>query len=102
MNKRQKTYISGKISGLNFQEYRDRFLLAEVKLLAAGHKVINPVNIGMLLPIDTSWHEYMRADIIQLMSCDTIYMLSNWKDSEGARIEKELAENMGYDIMYEN
>lgn len=43
----------------------------------------------------------MKADIKLLMDCDAIYLLKGWEDSKGARIEKELAESLGYRIIKE-
>jgi hypothetical protein len=35
------------------------------------------------------------------MSCEAIYMLNNWLLSKGATVEKTLAEDLGFKIIYE-
>lgn len=94
-------YISGKISGLSKNEYENNFFNAEKKLVEKGYKVINPVRISRTLPKNPKWSDYMRVDIVELMKCDTIYMLSNWLQSPGAEIERNLAIALGYTIIYE-
>lgn len=96
-----RIYISGKISDLSVDEYSKRFIEAEMKLVEFGYQVINPVKIGEKLPENSEWSDYMRADIIELMKCDVIYMLSNWKESKGAKIEQRIARELGLRMMYE-
>ena len=43
----------------------------------------------------------MAIDTTLLSFCDAIYMLDNWWNSNGARLEKEYAESLGLVIMYE-
>ena len=47
------------------------------------------------------WQDYMLKDLELLAKCDTIYMLKNWYDSKGARIEFDFAVAMGVRIIYE-
>lgn len=89
-----KVYFSGKINGLELREAKNNFALAiaEFEFLFRGSvsRSINPFNIKPLLGIEKYWC-YMIADIFQLLKCDTIYMLNNWKDSRGAKIELAIA-----------
>lgn len=92
-----KIYISGKISGLPMEEVRAKFAQAEQQIVAFGHTPVNPLNNGQ--PADASWEEQMLASIKMLFECDAIYMLHDWGDSRGARIERNIAEEMGFEII---
>lgn len=94
-----KIYISGKITGLPFDEVEDNFYNAQNRLEEAGFKVVNPLNNG--LSQNDKWEHHMKADIKLLMECNTIYLLENWKESRGAKIEYELAVKLGYKMMYQ-
>jgi len=93
-----KIYISGKISGIE-SIAPALFEQAEMKLIALGWEVINPTTIKHI-DLD-SWIGCMKTDIIELMKCDSIFMLSNWETSKGAIIELKLAADLGMKIMYE-
>ena len=93
-------YISGKITGLSIEEAMENFLKAEKHLIdKCDCYVINPMN----KPIEEgkTWGQYMLEDIEKLFECEAIYMLSNWEDSKGAKIEYAIAKNMGKVILYE-
>lgn len=91
-----KIYIAGKVRGL--KNYREIFKAVETKLQAKGHITLNPAE----LPEGLDPNDYMRICIPMLDAADTIYLLSNWKDSEGAKIEKAYAECQGKNIMYQD
>lgn len=91
-----KVYISGKITGNPF--YKDEFALAERVIEASGCEAVNPC----AEEIDGgSWLDYMRRDIKLLADCDGVYMLQNWQESKGAKIEHQLARDLGLRIYYE-
>jgi hypothetical protein len=94
-----KIYISGKITGLEFEKAFYLFYKAEKLLQSQGYSVVNP----MKLPHehDKSWESYMKEDLKAMLDCDSIYLLPNYNDSKGALIEKELAELLGLDVIYE-
>lgn len=94
-----KIYISGKISGLGEVHVQALFGYAETQLINKGYDVVNPINLRH--DHDRSWLSYMREDIKALMNCDAIYMLTNWKDSKGAKIEHDLAQSLGLQILYQ-
>lgn len=93
-----KIYISGKITGIEDEAYK-LFEIAENKLKLDGYEVVNP----MKLPHnhDKSWEAYMKECIVALMSCDTIYMLSNYYRSKGAFLEIALAKELRIKVIYE-
>lgn len=84
-----KIYISGKISGLPVNEVVAKFQAAERKIRKFGQTPINPLDNG--LPIEAEWADQMGKDIAQLLRADAIYMLSDWRQSEGATIEYLIA-----------
>jgi hypothetical protein len=92
-------YISGAITGQHPDNVRRAFSKAEFELILEGHTVINPMSLCH--DHDGSWEEAMAVDIKALLTADAIYMLSNWKKSRGARIERAIAKEMGIDIIYE-
>lgn len=94
----KKIYISGKISGIE-ADAENIFRQAAIHLTSKGFNVVNPMTIKH--DHDLSWLNYMKTDIIALMECDSIYMLSNWTDSNGAEIERRLAKNLGMEIIYQ-
>lgn len=80
-----KVYIAGKISG--DPNYREKFAKAEEELKAQGYIVMNPA----ILPEGFTWDNYMNITIAMLSACDTIYLLEDWEDSQGAQIEAKIA-----------
>ena len=92
-----KVYISGQITGLPFDQVEENFFNAQNRLEEKGFKVVNPLNNG--LSPDDKWEHHMKEDIKLMMECDTIYLLKNWKDSKGAKIERDIAVALGYDVI---
>ena len=90
-----KIYISGKITGDS--DYKGKFARAEEKLKAAGHVVMNPA----ILPDGFEYDEYMRICLVMLDVCDAIYLLTDWRQSEGARKEYNHAMWVGKDAIFE-
>ena len=89
-------YIAGKVSGIEM-EARVLFKRTEIKLLLQGHDVINPMELEH--DHDKTWQSYMRECISAMMRADAIYLLPNWRESKGARIEVQLAHNLGIKIL---
>lgn len=98
-------YVSGKISGLAPELYKANFDLGvkdareHFMPLAKKVTVINPLEITQ---IDvTDWALCMRQDIIVLMQCNAIFMLKGWQDSRGAIIERRIASDLGFNVVYQ-
>ena len=92
-----KVYISGPMSGhpeLNFPAFHAK----AAELRAQGRDVVNPAEIPQ--PDPTSWHECMKADLKQMMDCDTIHMLQGWRHSDGAKMELALAVALNFTVEY--
>lgn len=94
-------YISGKVTGLEKEEYTALFEAAEKELKKAGYNPINPIKIKHL-PGTEKWCDYMRGDIKVLCDCDGIYMLTNWKDSKGANVELAVANYLEMDVLHQH
>ena len=104
-------YVAGKVRGLPFQEVREKFENKTKELRAAGYMVRNPVALvemynncqeyigGRLLNDGNSRNETLRFCLKQMLDCDGIYLLPDWKWSEGAKVEKWVAERVGMTIM---
>jgi len=91
-------YISGKITGLPENEVKQKFESAYQKLKGTGI-IISPIHLKHNEA--KTWEGYMKTCIKQLMECDTIYMLKDWKDSKGAITEYELAKLLKIKVLYE-
>ncbi len=94
-------YISGKVTGQKIEDARQKFLKAEAFLekFMPEERIINPLKIETRGGLD--WEQYMAKDIVQLFFCDKIYMLSDWKESKGAKLEYLIAKEMGMKIIYQ-
>lgn len=88
-----KIYISGKVTGTD--DYKERFEAAADHIRNIGFTPVNPVALDAILPKDeTTWEQYMQADMGLLRACEAIYLIPGWEDSTGARIEKMEAERL--------
>lgn len=94
-----KIYIAGKITGLPLEVAKYNFALTENYLLELGHEPINPLTKTSEIE-GKSWAEYMAEDFLLLYDCDAIYLMSNWQESKGARIEQFIAQTLGQIILY--
>ena len=94
----KKIYLSGKITGLTYEQAFNEFLAAEITASKIAEQTINPMKLTH--NHDKSWENYMLEDIKNLFYCDSIFMLDNWNDSKGARIERFIASEMQIPIIY--
>jgi hypothetical protein len=93
-------YISGKISDIS----RERELLnmtlfniVEEKLKEQGYEVFNPAS----LEVDGgTWEYYLSRDLLWIVNNrPDLYLLANWQESKGARLEVAMAELLGLKIL---
>ena len=84
----KRFYISGKISGLDFNVVNRKFQIGceEVQFYHQADFVVNPLTIKPFLGIK-KWFFYMINDIRFQRKCTHTAFLSNWKESRGAVIE---------------
>lgn len=94
-----KIYISGKISDTNLTETRKRFAAVAKAIKRLGVEPVNPLENG--LSEQDTWEAHIVKDIATLLQCKAIYMLQDWQESKGARIEHYIAIETGLPIMYE-
>lgn len=93
-----KIYISGKITGIEEEAFQ-QFEFAETCLKLKGFDVLNPMKLEH--NHDKTWEEYMKVCIVALMSCNAIFMLTNYYESKGAMIELSLAQELGMKVYWE-
>jgi hypothetical protein len=96
MNKKPIIYIAGKVTGTPIHATTTKFGEAQKKLEAKGFEVINPLVIVSEKGNGwhTDWQTAMRLCLIEMMKADAVYLLPDWKDSRGAKIEKQLADDL--------
>lgn len=92
---KKRIYLSGKISGDD--NYARKFADKEKELTEQGFLVFNPAKHPNMF----SWEEFMELDLLALKNCDSIYLLSDWKDSRGAKIEYDEAVRLGKEVIYD-
>ena len=95
-----KIYIAGKISELPRQEVDAKFEEAKRKLLEKGYSVFIPT----VLPdyADVPHSDYLRICYAMIDVCDAVYMLKDWQESRGARMELQYAADWRKEIIYED
>lgn len=100
-----KIYISGPISGKPREEHEHVFKVAKRFIEELGHEAIDPHDLpphqhdGECPPGYTQTEHssccYLRNDLIALLTCDGVFMLSGWESSIGARLEHSVAAHCG-------
>lgn len=98
MAPKTKIYIAGKVTGLHYPDVKQKFRAAENLLASQGYQVINPIQF---IHPNTSWEDAMKECMDQLHSCQAIYMLSDWLDSKGARLEYSRAIELNQMVLYQ-
>lgn len=107
-NGKKLIYISGKITGDD--NYRTKFATAEQRLIRDGYNVLNPVEVGDKLDrvhqalgvAAPTWGDYMRKCLLEIINVKAVYMLRDWQESRGARLEHYIASELGINIVYED
>lgn len=95
----RKIYVGGKVSGLAPSEFHAKFDKAKalVQKLNPDAEIIIPTD---LCNDDWNWEKCMDVCLDALWNCDTLYLMSDWKDSKGSFIEKKIAEKRCMKIFY--
>lgn len=91
---RETVYISGKITG--DENYRTKFAKAAARLRDLNYEVLNPA----VLPRGLTRRQYVPIDLQMLCAADTVAFLSDYRESEGARIEHDIARYLNKQTLY--
>lgn len=103
----KRVYLSGPMS--NYENFNfDAFNSAAQWLRKGGYNhVFNPADQGWGSGdpatgelSDEEYLSFLREDIRQVASADTIVMLPGWRESRGANFELDVARRLGLDVWY--
>lgn len=103
-----RAYIAGPMTGypmLNHPAFRE----ATKVLRDFGFEVVSPEEMDTEWGIDPSSDdpyrglsvspaEIMRQDLVAMLNCDYIILLPGWEGSQGARLERIVAESCGVGV----
>lgn len=95
-----RVYISIPISGLPYQEQRDKADRTKAALSRAGYEPLNPFEV--YAGENPEYADYLCSDLRALMDCEAIYLCAGWQYSRGCRIERFVAQECGLKILYED
>lgn len=84
----KRIYIAGKVTGEHRPHVEVKFQHAENYIKSKGFEPVNPLK---LVDKDTEWENAMKTCMDELVNCDTIFLLPDWTNSTGARLEVEFA-----------
>ncbi len=95
-----KIYVAGKITGEERSAVEKKFQAAKELLVNKGHSVFIPT----VLPDykDVSHEDYLYICYSMIDVCDAVYMLDNWQNSKGARMELQHAADFDKQIIYQD
>jgi hypothetical protein len=86
-----KLYISGPMTG--FPEHNfPAFFRAQTELELAGFEVSNPAQYPVVE--GETWEACLKRDIKDLVDCDGVAVLPDWRISKGARLEVDIADRL--------
>jgi len=92
----KRIYISGPMTGIPEQNY-PAFNAEAMRLRGLGYDVVNPADINP--DPKTKWHECMRRDLAELLTCDALALMDGWQKSAGAHLEMHVAHRVGMEIV---
>lgn len=92
----KRIYISGPMSGMPEHNF-PAFNAEAERLRALGYDVVNPAALNP--EPGKSWHDCLRTDLMELLTCDTIALLDGWQNSAGAHLEMHVGHRVGMAIV---
>ncbi|PPC91871.1 MAG: hypothetical protein CTY34_02015 [Methylobacter sp.] len=91
-----RVYLAGPMSGLPDYNY-PAFNAAAEALRARNWHVENPAENPQ--PPCGSWNGWMRMAIRQMLTCERVVLLPGWELSRGAKLEKQIANEVGMTVL---
>jgi hypothetical protein len=95
----KKCYIAGKIGDLPEAEYKANFENAKAEVLQMGYEPVSPVDLPH--KHGRTWSDYMREDLTEMLKCEAVYAMRNWRQSPGATIEINTALSVGLNVIHQ-
>ena len=97
---RKRVYIAGKVTGEDRDSCYSKFKNAQTKVEEKGFDAVNPLKLIADRPL--KWEEAMAVCLVELHRCDLIYLLPDWVDSPGARLEAHYARRLDIKTLSED
>lgn len=96
-----RIYIAGKITGSCPIAAAERFAEGVRAVESCGHEALDPMVLVDQTEDGRCYEDYLLEALeIVLCKAEALYMLSNWRDSLGARIEHAIAVEKKMPIFY--
>lgn len=95
---KMRIYIAGKTGGLDMEKVRLNFESAAAHLRKWGFEPISPL---AYCEDGLPWVDCILTLLPVLKTCQGIYLLDNWEDSDSAKVEKLFAEKDGMFVIKE-
>lgn len=90
-------YLAGPMSGIEDFNFPAFHHWAQ-RLRAEGFEIINPAELNP--DHSMPWAECMKRDIAALVTCDGIALMPGWERSRGAKLEHDIAHQLGLRKMF--
>ena len=95
-----KVYIAGKVTGLEKADIFKKFYESGKQLKKDGYLVMSPAVLALNEGFDHG--DYMHVCYAMIDVCDAVYIQKDWRESKGARMEKQYAKDWKKLIIYED
>ena len=95
-----KVYVAGKVKGLPENQIFTKFNSSVRTLKEGGHAVMSPA--VLVLNGGFGHEDYMHVCYAMIDVCDAVFMQRDWRNSKGARMEREYATDHRKRIIYED
>lgn len=96
--RRRTVYLSGPMTGID-DHNGPAFAAAAERFERDGCRVINPHRLVSVPGMTRK--AAIRRDINDILLADEVHMLRGWKRSDGARLERKIALELGLTVTYE-
>lgn len=91
----KKIQIIGKITGIEPERAKHKFLIAKTKLEMKGYEVFNPFDF---VAEGLHYNDQMKVCLKNLEDMDAVYLLPDWIISEGSKKEVKKALDLNLEI----